>query len=860
MSFVVALTLALFAFHQSAAAQHLVFPPGREAEILALARPYELGRPAEDGLELRNVDIRGSHVSYELFQDGERLVTIVLSIEGSSEVGVRAEPALDQLPEPARGRVERLAAQIRERAGDSFTEENAVRADEADASRALPRSLPPALLLLAVFFTVAVWAQDRFRRAPALALGRPLPRVRAWWPPLLVGVYLLAFLVLVAHPLITDDDTLRNLLYARDCTDAGLCHSSGATSGLGGFRHGASWIWLLVAARLLHAGVDHVHLLDIGCTAAAGAIVFSIARRFAGDAMSVGAALVYALVARELGPLDVLHNPSLLPLATALFTWASLRVVERRRTSDALVAALALACAIDLHGIAALSIVPFVALVGACQRRPFVSALGCAAVIVLYLWNVSGTAFEANVANAASHGLALGGVALCTVALVAGVVSRRRFAALPPREQLLVALGSNLAHPLLVVALVSAYAENHLPYYYLPSLPAACVLVVAFAHPIVVRNAVVNRVEPALLLCVAAAPLVALGLRAAEPPHPEVCLGSIGLDQLAVVAPRLSARGLRYQDAFVRLQGRPRAGLIAGVAAFEREPRPGEARSGPVTSVLVVRRGAVPHGVESLAIPRDAAAAILRVDSWLDRERVALCQAPAESEDAGDCATFAVAPPAQAVGATLSFFARALPVIDGIARARREGRLRAWSEGGTRVSLRFDARARGGTGRLLWLDEPGGSCPWEIARVEGLAHEGDLPAGSVVVRRGASASGTVEVARVVGGPRCPIDMPELPPSLVEVDVDDAPAMELADRCRPISIGGELPSAEGAPAQSWKQSTRCPTLQSVAPPAWKNAVVELENPVEPLPLIVQDPHVWVPATPGVSAPAQTRWLS
>jgi hypothetical protein len=73
-------------------------------------------------------------------------------------------------------------------------------------------------------------------------------------------------------PVVLTDDSLRDQLLARDCTDLGRCHLIGPPASLHPLYHGAEWIDLLVAVRLL--GSDALH-----CRVALAAAVDRASRR-----------------------------------------------------------------------------------------------------------------------------------------------------------------------------------------------------------------------------------------------------------------------------------------------------------------------------------------------------------------------------------------------------------------------------------------------------------------------------------------------------------------------------------------------------------------------------------------------------
>src|SRR5256886_1284588 len=78
---------------------------------------------------------------------------------------------------------------------------------------------------------------------------------RRRWTPIVfaIGVAMIGFAWLnhLNPPVLLNDDSIRNQLLARDCTDLGRCHLTGEAASLRGFYQGALWPDLLIAIRLV---------------------------------------------------------------------------------------------------------------------------------------------------------------------------------------------------------------------------------------------------------------------------------------------------------------------------------------------------------------------------------------------------------------------------------------------------------------------------------------------------------------------------------------------------------------------------------------------------------------------------------
>lgn len=598
------------------------------------------------------------------------------------------------------------------------------------------------------------------------------------WAPLAVSVGAYFMIAALTPDAVTNPDTLRDLLMARDCAEQDHCVSQGAPAGLGGFQQASSWIRLLTLAARAHLGPSAVQRVSWAMTALAAGVVFSAARRRSSAGPASFVALLFAWSAMRLAPLSVLHNPSLLPLPAAFACAFSLRMAEKRRVIDAVAVAVSIAFSVELHGIAALLVVPFTLTVGLLQRRPLASLAASAGWMVAVLWNLSRRAFESNLELAlGSSRLVAGGAGLAAL-FAAALLFRRRLTSGHPRTLLALALLPAFLFPALVLALVRAFHEDLLPYYFVPALPFLAVtsaVALARARRAARASRIVLGLELILLVLIASYEIRGLENRAAK--------GAVAVPPLADMrdlSRALARRGFDYQDAFTRLQAPSREVFVAALAAFEPESRVGDARPGPTLNLFVVPTGELPPRVETIAFDRGAAA-IIPVDSWLDRSHLTVCSSPPAEAGAERCVQVEVAPADEARDRRLELSSRAYPRIEAVERAVTRGSLREWPATQTRLIFRIDARA-GAARRVALVPHenvmPG--CQWQITRVTGVAHESGRPGLEVRLEYGGEREGSLELTRGMSG-QCRDGVARLPPALYELAVDDPTGNRLLDQ-------------------------------------------------------------------------------
>ncbi|MBM4356234.1 MAG: hypothetical protein FJ109_21000, partial [Deltaproteobacteria bacterium] len=167
-------------------------------------------------------------------------------------------------------------------------------------------------------------------------------------------------------------DTVRDLLLARQCNSDGGCPGLGASTSVPELHQGTLWIRYLAAMERLGLGLQGVRGVSLACAALALALLAFVATLAAGSGAgfgTAGLALLFLALSPELP--EVQWNPSLLPLPATLLLAASVLVVEgagRSAVAGCLLAGLSFGVMAQLHP-ASLFVLPgLVAVLGV--KRP----------------------------------------------------------------------------------------------------------------------------------------------------------------------------------------------------------------------------------------------------------------------------------------------------------------------------------------------------------------------------------------------------------------------------------------------------------------------------------------------------------
>src|SRR5207249_8617793 len=115
--------------------------------------------------------------------------------------------------------------------------------------------------------------------------------------------------------------------------------------------HGAAWVQVLAACRLLGLGVTATKAVGAFACAMGALLVDAIHRRyFRGTASPAWVIVVWIAAAPLLaGFPETLWNPAMLPLASALFFYFLFRFLDRASWGTAIVGAVSLGIMCDVH-------------------------------------------------------------------------------------------------------------------------------------------------------------------------------------------------------------------------------------------------------------------------------------------------------------------------------------------------------------------------------------------------------------------------------------------------------------------------------------------------------------------------------
>lgn len=714
-----------------ARAQPVVIPRGHEEEIAVM-----LGRAETlpGGCRWAGADIGPSEVRARYDCGAGPTVALRLSLPGRGPAGAVSAGAFDvSVEDPGRAALrEAVAARVRggrrapmvvavsarpasRRLGPFAVGASALGGD--DLTRSPWLDLPVALLLLALVV----------RALRPVASKRDLA---------LAGVAALAFVVFAraagtdvpVHP-----DTLRDLLFARDCVEGGRCHALGPQSGLAAVRHGTLWLrapeW---AARL---GADERALraaVELWCALAVLLLALG-ARRHGAPPSAPLVALAAGVASHWLTDHPLLWHPSAIPLFAALYV-VLLADAARASTAASWVAAgAALGLLFDAHP-STFALLPCFALVAcALSRRPWSGAL--LGLIAAALANALPSPLLAlsRVAAGDRRGALL--LAVTLLAALAGLALRRRAARCSPRLALTLTLAVHAA-AIASLAVASGRDEGR---YLAATIPLVALGLACWSPP---RRAATG------VLATLAALLVVARLR-----HPTVVASwSIAEARAVLRAPPL--RGRPWIDLVARLQMPVDRDLLVVAGLVAPPARPGAAVGPDALLALRTRRGNLPpHPPSSWTVVplshRDVA--VLRpLRSFLPLGPSRACVDAA-------CVDLDLAASLAADGAT-RFSPRAFGVSPPMAALARRARP------GQRLRL------------TLAVAVPGGATPHRIALAAGGAWRIDGASGAVRATPGAdgsllldgadAATGTIELS-------APAAAAAAPPGLVETAADEA---------------------------------------------------------------------------------------
>jgi hypothetical protein len=568
------------------------------------------------------------------------------------------------------------------------------------------------------------------------------------------------------QPPLPSDDEVRDQLLARDCTDLGRCHVSGANASYDGLYHGAIWPDVLIAVRLLGGNLS-----------SARTVVFAL--------LALSAATLFIVVARWLSP------PAALP-AAALFTWAVAYCQRPGWLTNPCLAAFpdllaaagllcyglsgqrrflalsAVALGVNMHVASFAIIVPFLAIAAMGRPRPWFH-LAASVGIALAVYSISSSAaLRANLVTLANQGLLLPAILLCASVVVACASLGARFRRLSWYARAWT-IGLIQVVPFAVAASWFKLRGHHFAAYDLhPILGPAAAL--AGGALVVACGAGTRRVGPSrwipTALSVGAIVLATLGL--VRPPAFPAEASAWSMAEAKAIADRATRLGWNYEEMVFHLQSNDCTGLLRGMSVAA--PAPVFPLRGGRRQLQVMRvkrdlltRGDAPGDVVPLG--PTTVATLREVESWLQPESLRACRTPLGDGGREICTpALPLAKDALAPDRFL-FVSRSYPEIHLLD-----------------LPLPYIARyeiplapSAGEYRDVVVADRAAPDCGWLITRVEGAKVDGTLPSQHVRLASGSGGAGLLILEKPFGVAPCPpgdFDR-RYPPCLLETVPDDS---------------------------------------------------------------------------------------
>lgn len=456
-------------------------------------------------------------------------------------------------------------------------------------------------------------------------------------------------------------DTARDLLIARDCVVGVACAGAGPRTSFGGWTQGALWSHVLELREALGLGVGVLEWVANLALAVSAALVPLVARSMDRRPNALTWAVWFSLTLLSIN-YPTLWNPTLLPLALALFA-AAVFVAARTRSSAVFVAAAAtLAIAVDLHVVSALLVPLLLAAIVACASRPIVAVPAAAAIMVTVLVISSPGASAANWPLIMKRTPVVVGVLLS--AAIAGAAARRKLTALEGAARATLLARAICIYLLCLLPLLAAVAGHALRMRYLGPLvtPAAVLL-----------STRSDRRVPRAWVRGASVALVLVGFAAFAVLERVINTG-FRMVEVERVAATLYGRGTSYDDLYRHLRGPDAVKLLAALAAFEP---PGSRSRGDERDLFVVRaeRRDLPHeappGWTFIDLGARHVAVIVPYRPWLQVESLEVCRGSAEPT----CETVTVNARSLANRSGMRWADRAYPSLLGRRRPARGQRV-----------------------------------------------------------------------------------------------------------------------------------------------------------------------------------------
>ncbi len=419
-------------------------------------------------------------------------------------------------------------------------------------------------------------------------------------------------------------DAARDLLWARDCLENGLCRYA-TPAMVGGLMHGTLWMRWMVLTRALGSGPTGQAVLASGLLAAAvGAMAYWTTVRFGRVSAWIAAALLLAFSAMNVAH-PRLSNLCLLPVGAVLFHGFLGDVARTGATRAIITASYAFYLLTESH-IAGWALAPvFVAIVVMSGARA--AWWGIAIVAILNL-TLSWESTRANATELAHSGVLpvalVGGVACVVMA----VRTRSRWQALDAEKRFLWLQGIAVGWYFLVGA--AFQTQSHKQFadrYLLPIFPAVvwavCLILQKLRRPAI-------RFRWAVLLF-GAAVVVVLARAFIAAAHP----GTLSYDEAEKLAGFWHSRGLSDAQIRASYRGAERADALAGLAVFNKAAQSGPAQTNRIQRVMKVPSTLnVPHGWDAVPLSDRQKALVGPLDAWVREDVIRVSYGEPQPESA----------------------------------------------------------------------------------------------------------------------------------------------------------------------------------------------------------------------------------
>jgi hypothetical protein len=565
------------------------------------------------------------------------------------------------------------------------------------------------------------------------------------------------------------DDSLRDQLLVRDCTDLGRCHLIGASSSVPGFYHGPVWLDLLIAVRLLGGDVASERTVVLAFLALSVATLFVVVWRWLRASLALPAAvLLIGVLSLDRSP-SMLINPSVAAFPDILTTAGILCYGLSGQRRFLIVSAFTLGVGINVH-IASLSLVaPLLAVAVLARPRPWRDVLGAVAVLGATCLLTSSAALRANFIAFTEYDRLLPALAGILAVLVVSAVFGTRFRRLPWDARAWI-VGAILFLPFALASLMLVLWERHHfgIIYIHPILGPGAVLGAALMSLPFELGARRHRALRWMPTAASVAAMLFAGRHAwqrtgvATPP----AWASWSLAEAAAVADHALGRGWSYEDLVFHVQGRACRELLTGISVAAPPPAAAGSRGRRQLQVVRVPRDAPPPLADADAVvPLEPTnfAVVREIDSWLQPEALRACRIPVGPGRAPVCSD--AIPRATLAPERFLFINRSFPEVHGLDLPPPYI-----------ATYEIPVAPLAGESREVVLtDQAEPECGWRFTRAEGVQVDGPLPARRVRLHSVTGSPGVLVIEKPFGvSASCPLDLDmRYPPCVFESRPDDA---------------------------------------------------------------------------------------